>query len=105
MPFNGLNILALSKAIVNDSESIDKEPLKQYSKSGVRALIKGMLKPNHIDRPNINQILKHPDLKKKARELLPDAIYQEEFAHTRLHGHDIFQNNKQQEQKIQETIT
>ena len=90
---------------MNDSESIDKEPLKQYSKSGVRALIKGMLKPNHIDRPNINQILKHPDLKKKARELLPDAIYQEEFAHTRLHGHDIFQNNKQQEQKIQETIT
>ena len=52
----------------------------------MKDLITAMLQKDPRKRPSINQLLKQPFLMQKIRQLLPESVLEEEFAHTVFHG-------------------
>lgn len=60
----------------------------------LRILLNHLLEKNPQKRPNINQIFKFPMIKDMISEVLNLKTFKNEFAHTILHGRDIFADLK-----------
>jgi NIMA (never in mitosis gene a)-related kinase len=58
-----------------------------------------MLEKDPKRRPTIHQILRHPLVKNRIPGLLNSDDFREEFSHTVLHGRDVFQEKKEENQK------
>jgi hypothetical protein len=80
---------------------------KRYS-SKMALLIKKLLNPNTEARPTINKILKIDIITNRAKELLNEDDYIQEFSHTVLHNKNIFKqvdhNYDSSDQQDEETI-
>jgi len=85
-PFNGSSLHMLAMRIVQ--AKYDPIP-KRYS-SNLGILIKELLSPDTNDRPSVNKILKHEIIAKRAKELMEEDDYIQEFSHTVLHNKNIF---------------
>lgn len=94
-PFNGTSLHMLALRIVKANYN----PIpKQYS-AKLSLLIKKLLNPNTKERPSINKILKIDIIAKRAKELLNEEEYIQEFSHTVLHNRNIFKEVNQQNAK------
>lgn len=101
-PFNGTSLHMLALRIVKANY---KQIPKRYS-SKLSLLIRRLLNPNTKERPSINKILKIDFIAQKAKELMDESEYIQEFSHTVLHNKNIFkdwQNQQTEEVKQQQS--
>ena len=49
-----------------------------------------MLHKDPAQRPNINQILKIPEIQARVKTLLNEDDFKDEFSHTILHNQNVF---------------
>jgi NIMA (never in mitosis gene a)-related kinase len=104
-PFNGSSLHMLAMRIVK----ANYEPIPKRYSSKISLLIKKLLNPNSDARPTVNKILKIDIIAKRAKELLNEDDYIQEFSHTVLHNKNIFKqvdNNYESggDQKDEETV-
>jgi len=59
----------------------------------LRALVTKLMQQDPLRRPNINTILKEKILVPRIRNFLSNNDFKEEFAHTILHKHNVFDKN------------
>lgn len=65
-----------------------KEIPRRYSPK-IASLIKKLLNPDSDKRPSVNKILKLGIISQRAKELLDEDEYIQEFSHTVLHNKNI----------------
>eukprot|EP00345_Euplotes_harpa_P005865 CAMPEP_0168327590 /NCGR_PEP_ID=MMETSP0213-20121227/5980_1 /TAXON_ID=151035 /ORGANISM="Euplotes harpa, Strain FSP1.4" /LENGTH=503 /DNA_ID=CAMNT_0008330507 /DNA_START=665 /DNA_END=2178 /DNA_ORIENTATION=- len=93
-PFNGSSLHSLALNIVRGVYN----PIPKKYSSKLSLLLKKLLNPNTEERPTINKILKIDIIADRAKQLLNESEYIQEFSHTVLHDKNIFkQTNYAQE--------
>lgn len=93
-PFNGSSLHSLALNIVRGAYN----PIPKKYSSKLSLLLKKLLNPNTEERPTINKILKIDIIADRAKQLLNESEYIQEFSHTVLHDKNIFkQTNYAQE--------
>lgn len=65
-------------------------------------MVKKMLNVDQEKRPRINEILKWPEIEKRIGIFLADDAYKIEFAHTVMHGLNLFAEFKKTRPKKEE---
>lgn len=98
-PFNGKNIHMLAMQIVRGQFT----PLPTSFSLDLRNLIGKLITQDPSKRPNINQILKDKLLVPRIRNFLNNSDFKEEFAHTILHKHNVFDRTQQRMLQRQQT--
>eukprot|EP00344_Euplotes_crassus_P007075 CAMPEP_0197017808 /NCGR_PEP_ID=MMETSP1380-20130617/79751_1 /TAXON_ID=5936 /ORGANISM="Euplotes crassus, Strain CT5" /LENGTH=495 /DNA_ID=CAMNT_0042444957 /DNA_START=115 /DNA_END=1603 /DNA_ORIENTATION=- len=97
-PFNGTSLTMLAMRIVKGNY---KAIPKRYS-TKIGTLVKAILNPDSEKRPSVNKILKMDIISNRARELLDEEKYIQEFSHTVLHNMNIFQQVHQTDEEPHE---
>ena len=69
-------------------------PLPDTYSKDLAGLYDEMMKKNPFERKRINDILKIPFVREKAKSLLDAKYYSAEFAHTHIHGYDLVKEYK-----------
>lgn len=85
-PFEGRNTVELFRKIKLGIT----DPIPKYYSDELRVLLSYLLKVDPNQRPNVNNILKHPLLKEVVPKLLSTKTFHDEFAHSVLPGGNIF---------------
>ena len=85
-PFNGTSLHMLALRIVKGNY----DPIPKWYSQKLSMLLKSLLNPNMDERPNINRILKSELIAERAKQLLTESQYIQEFSHTVLHDKNIF---------------
>lgn len=81
-PFTGASLHMLALRIVRGSY----DPIPKCYSSKLSLLLKKLLNPDTKQRPSINKILKIDIIAARAKQLLDEDDYIQEFSHTVLHG-------------------
>lgn len=89
-PFNGQNLHMLAMQIVSGLYP----QLPECFSPDMKNLVKRMLMVDDTKRPNINELIKFPCIASRVQHLLSDEVFQEEFSHTVLHRHNVFDKNQ-----------
>ena len=87
-PWTESNLVQLGVSIC--SSKYPEEPLQGYSVE-LRNILAKLLKKNRDYRPTINQILRYPLIKSRIKQYLEEDMFREEFSHTLLHNHNVFE--------------
>jgi serine/threonine protein kinase len=101
VPFNGINIQRLSQSII----SAKFKPLPAHFSPTVTGMLKQILQKDPAKRPKINEILKWPEIEKRIGSFLQEDTYKMEFAHTVMHGCNVFAEFKKSKKEKESTAT
>ena len=98
--FNAQSLHQLAQKIVQ--AKYDKLP-RQYS-AQLNQLLTSMLLKDPRRRPNINEVLNTPLLKKRIPACLGAQDFKDEFSHTLMHNHNVFQEFQKLKQQDSEAM-
>ena len=98
VPFNGSTYIKLYKRVWSGKF----KSLPDHFSPALTQMVKKMLNVDQKKRPRINEILKWPEIEKRIGIFLADDAYKIEFAHTVMHGLNLFAEFKKSRPKKEE---
>ena len=77
-PFTGSTLKEIADAVYK----CEYEQIPNVYSDELRKLIKKMLQKDPSKRPNINKIVRYPFIEERAKQILGDELYEEEYSHS-----------------------